>query len=186
MVRWSAEGTEYPRWWHRQWGRQQFCWFFKLDKYAMFSFAMTSGLASDSDKFKIIITLHRAQKFGDTGPYKNFDLLFNPLLHDFFRNFSRNPLGEIQNPKSIDAIGRAGLRKEVGLLRPGPRGLKVLQHQMVRWSAGGMEYPRWWHWQWGRQQFCWFFKLDKLTNMPCSVLPWQTAWQVILISLKSS
>ena len=31
--------------------------FFKLDKYAMFSFAMTSGLASDSDKFKIIITL---------------------------------------------------------------------------------------------------------------------------------
>ena len=37
----------------------------------MFSFAMTSGLASDSDKFKIIITLRRAQKFGDTGPYKN-------------------------------------------------------------------------------------------------------------------
>jgi hypothetical protein len=41
--------------------------FVKLDKYAMFSFAMTSGLASDSDKFKIIITLRRAQKFGDTG-----------------------------------------------------------------------------------------------------------------------
>ena len=39
----------------------------------MFSFAMTSGLASDFDKFKIIITLRRAQKFGDTGPYKNFD-----------------------------------------------------------------------------------------------------------------
>ena len=35
---------------------------------AMFSFAMTSGSASDSDKFKIIITLRRAQKFGDTGP----------------------------------------------------------------------------------------------------------------------
>ena len=34
----------------------------------MFSFAMTSGLASVSDKFKIIITLRRAQKFGDTGP----------------------------------------------------------------------------------------------------------------------
>ena len=48
-----------------------FCWFFKLDKYAMFSFAMTSGLASVSDKFKIIITLRRAQKFGDTGPCKN-------------------------------------------------------------------------------------------------------------------
>ena len=36
-----------------------FARFFKLDKYAMFSFAMTSGLASDSDKFKIIITLRR-------------------------------------------------------------------------------------------------------------------------------
>ena len=42
-------------------------------------FCMTSGLASDSDKFKIIITLRRAQKFGDTGPYKNFDFLFNRL-----------------------------------------------------------------------------------------------------------
>ena len=41
--------------------------FFKLDKYAMFSFAMTRGLASDSDKFKIIITLRRTQKFGNTG-----------------------------------------------------------------------------------------------------------------------
>ena len=56
----------------------------------MFSFAMTSGLASDSDKFKIIITLRRAQKFGDSGPYKNFDFLYNPYLHDFFRNFSQN------------------------------------------------------------------------------------------------
>ena len=34
-----------------------FARFFKLDKYAMFKF----------DKFKIIITLRRAQKFGDTG-----------------------------------------------------------------------------------------------------------------------
>ena len=58
--------------------------------HAMFSFAMSSGLASDSDKFKIIITLCRAQKFGDTGRHKNFDFLFNPLLHDFFHNFSRN------------------------------------------------------------------------------------------------
>ena len=56
-----------------------FARFFKLDKYVMFSFAMTSSLASDSDKFKIIITLRRAQKFGDTGPYKNFDFLFNRL-----------------------------------------------------------------------------------------------------------
>ena len=39
----------------------------------MFSFAMTSGLASDSDKFKFIITLRRGPAkilFGDTGPYK--------------------------------------------------------------------------------------------------------------------
>ena len=34
----------------------------------MFSFAMTSGLASDSDKFKIIITLRRAQNFGESRP----------------------------------------------------------------------------------------------------------------------
>ena len=37
----------------------------------MFSFAMTSGVASDSGKFKIIITLGRAREFGDTEPYKN-------------------------------------------------------------------------------------------------------------------
>ena len=65
-----------------------FARFLKLDKYAMFSFAMTSGLASDSDKFKITITLLRAQKFGDTGPYKNFDFLYNPLVPEFFCNFS--------------------------------------------------------------------------------------------------
>ena len=46
----------------------------------MFSFA----LASDSDKFKIIITLRRAQKFGDSGPYKNFDFLYNPLMTKVF------------------------------------------------------------------------------------------------------
>ena len=67
-----------------------FARFFKLDKYAMFSFAMTSGLASDSDKFKIIITLRRAQKFGDSGPYKNFDFSYNPLMTKVFCNFSRN------------------------------------------------------------------------------------------------
>ena len=53
----------------------------------MFSFAMTSGLASVFDKFKIIITLRRAQKFGDTGPYKNYDFLYNPLVPEFFCNF---------------------------------------------------------------------------------------------------
>ena len=58
--------------------------FFKLDKYVMFSFAMTSGLASDSDKLKMIITLRRAQKFGDTRPYKNFVFLYNPFSPDFF------------------------------------------------------------------------------------------------------
>ena len=65
----------------------------------MFSFAMPSGLASDSDKFKIIITLRRAQKFGDSGPYENFDFLYkryNPLMTKVFCNFSRN-LASFQN-----------------------------------------------------------------------------------------
>ena len=52
----------------------------------MFSFAMTSGLASDSDKFKIIITLRRVQKVGDSGPYKNFYFLYNPLMTKVFCN----------------------------------------------------------------------------------------------------
>ena len=47
-----------------------FARFFKLDKYAMFSFAMTCGLASDSDKFKIIITLRRAQNLEIWDPRK--------------------------------------------------------------------------------------------------------------------
>ena len=62
----------------------------------MFSFAMTSGLASDSDKFKTIIILRRAQKFGDTGPYKNFDFLFNRLPAAIFfekRVFTMFPNG---------------------------------------------------------------------------------------------
>ena len=52
----------------------------------MFSFAMTSGLASDSDKFKIIITLRRAQKFEETGPYKNLVFWLTPLPSIYFRN----------------------------------------------------------------------------------------------------
>ena len=42
------------------------------------------------DKFKIIITLRRVQKFGDTGqfgdtgPYKNFEFLFNRLVRAIF------------------------------------------------------------------------------------------------------
>ena len=75
----------------------------------MFSFAMTSGLASDFDEFEIIITLRRVRKFRDTGPYKN---LICCLLSV--------PLGE-------QASG-----KEVGLLRPGPRDPKVFRLQMVR------------------------------------------------------
>ena len=39
----------------------------------MFSFAMTSGLASVFEKFKVIITLRRVQKFGDTAPCEDFD-----------------------------------------------------------------------------------------------------------------
>ena len=54
-----------------------FARYFKLDKY-------------DSDKFKIIITLRRAQKFGNSGPYTNFDFLYNPLMTKVFCNFSRN------------------------------------------------------------------------------------------------
>ena len=49
----------------------------------MFSFATTSGLASDFDKFKIIITLCQVQKFGDTGPYQNSIFLYNPFSLDF-------------------------------------------------------------------------------------------------------
>ena len=41
----------------------------------LFSFAMTSGLTSDSEKFEIITTLHKAQKFGDMRPYKIFFFL---------------------------------------------------------------------------------------------------------------
>ena len=39
----------------------------------MFSFVTTIGLASDTDKFKINITLRLVQKFGDTGLWKNFN-----------------------------------------------------------------------------------------------------------------
>ena len=53
----------------------------------MFSFAMTSSLASDSGKFKIIITLRLAQKFGDTTPYKNFDFLTVYQRRFFFSKF---------------------------------------------------------------------------------------------------
>ena len=40
----------------------------------------------------------------------------------------------------VDPIRTAGLRKEVGFFRPGPRGPKVHPHQMVRGRAEGTEY----------------------------------------------
>ena len=199
----------------------------------MFSFAMTSGLASDSDKFKIIITLRWAQKFGDTVMCRGHGVpeMVTPAMRT-----------------TAVWLGFLNLTNMSCSVLPGPRGPKVLRHQMVRWCAGGMEYPRWWHRQWGQQQFCSFFlnltkyvmfsfamtsglasDSDKfkiiitlrraqkfgdtvmcrghgvpemvtpamrttavllvflnLTNMSCSVLPWQAAWQVILISSKSS
>ena len=55
----------------------------------MFSFAMTSGLASDSDKFKIIITLAciGRKNLEIRDPVKIYDFLFNPLKPEFFLNF---------------------------------------------------------------------------------------------------
>ena len=50
------------------------------------------------DKFKTIITLRRAQKFGNTGPYKNFDFLFNRLTAAIFfakRFFNHVPKWEL-------------------------------------------------------------------------------------------
>ena len=76
---------------------------------------MTSGLASDSDKFKIIITLRRAQKFGDslrTGPYKNFDFLFNRLLFNRLLNRLLRPgpqIDEISLTTNLGWIGYATL-----------------------------------------------------------------------------
>ena len=56
-----------------------------------------------SDKFKIIITLRRAQKFGDTGPYKNFIFLNNPLTDKFFWKFELNAMGRIC-PMSVKGL----------------------------------------------------------------------------------
>ena len=53
----------------------------------MFSFAMTSGLASDSDKFKIIITLRRGAKIWRFGTVKKFDFFVNPFTVQFFLKF---------------------------------------------------------------------------------------------------
>ena len=65
----------------------------------MFSFAMTSDRASDSDKFKIIMMLRRAQKFRDSGPYEKFDFLYNPLMTKVSCDFSRNLASFKKNAK---------------------------------------------------------------------------------------
>ena len=94
----------------------------------MFSFAMTSGLASVSDKFKIIITLRRAQKFGDTGPCK---ILTGPCP----------PWVRAEDAPFVSGVvvscrchweSRPQEGGGIASLRPGPRGPKVLRHQMVR------------------------------------------------------
>ena len=82
----------------------------------------------------------------------------------------------------VGEIGRAGLTKEVELLRPGPRGPKVLRHHILRWNAGGTNYSGWWHRQVGRQQFSWVFKLDKYAIFSFVMT---SGLKVILISLTS-
>ena len=67
----------------------------------MISFANTSGLASDSDKFKIIVTLRRAQKFGDKRPYKNSILSGKKGLdHVVRRCFGTKWYGEVPGARS--------------------------------------------------------------------------------------
>ena len=82
----------------------------------LLGFAMTSGLASDSDKFKIIITLRRAQKFGDTGPYKNFIFFNNPLTDKFFWKFELNAMGRIcpMSLKGLNCSIKKRYRLDVG------------------------------------------------------------------------
>ena len=69
----------------------------------------------------------------------------------------------------VGAIGRAGLRKEVGLLRPGPRGPKVLRHQMVRVKCQGYGVPE--MVTPASRTTAVLLVCLNLTNMPCSVLP---------------
>ena len=62
---------------------------------------MTIGLASGSDKFKIITTLRRAQKFGDTRPYKTF--IFSDkrgMDHVVRRSFGTKWYGEVPRARS--------------------------------------------------------------------------------------
>ena len=55
------------------------------------------------------------------------------IKRNIFARFGRRTLRSTLVLLSVvGAIARASRRKEVGLLRPGPRGPKVLRHQMVR------------------------------------------------------
>ena len=70
----------------------------------------------------------------------------------------------------VGAIGRAGLTKEVGLLRPGCFGTEWYGDVPGAWSTRDGDT--------GNEDNSSFLNL---TNMPCLFLPWQVAWQVILI-----
>ena len=72
------------------------------------------------------------------------------------------------NTKLINSI-LAGLRKEVGLLRPGPRGPKVLPHQMRYSDELGSRSTR--DGDTGNEDDSSVAGFSNLTNMPCSVLP---------------
>ena len=75
---------------------------------SLFSCSMfTSGLASDSDKFKITITLLRVQKFEDIGPYNIFNFSYNPLVFEFFFAIS----AKIHCPR-LGTLGTNGLSME--------------------------------------------------------------------------
>ena len=147
MVRWNAGGTEYPRWWHRQIGRPQFGLVSKLDKYATLSFAMTNGLANDSDKFKITITLRRVEEYGDLGFYKNFQFLFSPSVPKFFfYNFDtffmkqRNSLSyEARNLLKM-SLGSGGGRS-VCLMRCRFLSVPLREQASVkRWDCSGLDH----------------------------------------------
>ena len=86
----------------------------------MFSFAMTSGLASVFDKFKILITLRRAQKFGDTGPQEGL------------RKASGRPQEGRPQQKFGDTGPQEGLRKTSG--RPQEGG--GIAQAWTTWSEG--------------------------------------------------
>ena len=162
-----------------------FARFFKLDKYAMFSFAMTSGLASDSDEFEIIIILRRAQKFGDTGPLKNVDFCSTHICMTFFTisaeiypeivlkcdaGFERRTLRlSLALSSVVGAIGRADFRK-IGEIAQAwatwPEGASAPNGTvMCRWHGVPEMVTS------AMRATAVLLGFSNLTNMPCSVLP---------------